>query len=84
MFEHMNGDDFCKATVENLFETITKILADKISTVDVKDPLYVIDVERIKAKVTHFKKFLTDTEAQKDLRKFLEFAHSALKELLNV
>ena len=84
MFEDMNGNDFCKATVEILFETITKILEDKISTVGVKDPLYVTDVKRIIAKVTDFKKFLTHTEALTDLRKFLEFAHSALKELLNV
>jgi len=84
MFEHMNGNDFCKATVENLFQTIRTILADEISTIGVENPLYVTDVKRIKEKVTDFKKFLTDTEAQKDLRKFLEFAHSALKELLNV
>ena len=49
-----------------------------------KDPLYVTDVKRIIAKVTDFKKFLTHTEALTDLRKFLEFAHSALKELLNI
>lgn len=87
MFEDMkdmNGNDFCEATVEILFETITKILEDKISTVGVKDPLYVTDVKRVIAKVSDFKKFLTHTEAQKDLRKFLEFAHSALKELLNI
>ena len=84
MLEDMNGNDFCKATVEILFQTITKILEDNISTVGVKDPLYVTDVKRIKEKVTDFKKFLTHTEAQKDLRKFLEFAHYALKELLNV
>ena len=84
MFEDMNGNDFCKATVEILFQTITKILEDNISTVGVKDPLYVTDVKRIKEKVTDFKKFLTHTEALTDLRKFLEFAHSALKELLNV
>jgi hypothetical protein len=84
MYEDMDGNDFCKATVENLFQTIRTILADEISTIGVENPLYVTDVKRITAKVTDFKAFLTDTEAQNDLRKFLEFAHSALKELLNV
>ena len=78
MYKDMVADEFSKATVEYLFQTITNILADEISTSSVKTPIYVVQVKQIKA--MNFKNLLNDTEALTDLRRFLEFAHSALKE----
>ena len=80
MYEIMVADAFCKDTVDNLFQKIRDILVDHSSTISVEAPLYAVDVRRIKENLTNFKDFLTDTKVLKDLRKFLEFAHSALKE----
>ena len=80
MYKDMVADAFCEETVEKLFQKITIILADDISTSSVKTSLYVVDVKRIKAKAMDFKDLLTD----KNLLQFLEFAHCALKELFKV
>jgi hypothetical protein len=77
LYVDMVADEFCKATVKNLFQTITEILADEIST-STQTPIYCSQVKRIKA--MNFQNLLHNTAELKDLRRFLEFAHSALKE----